>query len=586
MPTRIAPSPSFGLGLVEHALRLRLSVLAQRLSVSRVLGADDRGGEERGVHRAGATDRERADRDPRGHLHDGEQRVDPAQDLRLDRHAEHGEDRLGRAHAGQMRRAAGAGDDHLEAAPLGLRGVLEQQVRRAMRGHDARLERHAERFERECGVLHGLPIRLRAHDDADERTRHARDVYHIYNARMRRAWLLTFATSAASALLAYACASDEVRPDSAASDDAGAAPDTFVVPDAADAAEAASEPPPVDAGPDTSDAACVDTFGDGIPPDLACTGLYADWGAKTVALENKSYTPGLVLWSDGAEKARWLYLPPGAKIDTSNLDEWVFPVGTKVWKEFRLGGKRVETRMFWKRQADAGESDLDWAWTTYRWSADETHAPRQDDAVTNVNDAGYEIPEHLACYQCHKGRADALLGVEAVNLGNDGAQGVTLAALVDAGLLTSPPPSTSIAIPEDSTGHAKDAIGWLHVNCGTACHNANASAAATQSGLFMLLHASQLLSPDGGPEGGARVQDLDTYATAVNVPCNMQPYRGEGYYRIHAGDVALSLEVRLAETRDGGGSLDQMPPIVTHQVDVDGTSKLEAWVSALPEGGL
>ena len=48
--------------------------------------------------------------------------------------------------------------------------------------------------------------------------------------------------------------------------------------------------------------------------DLRCTGLYTDFASKALAPDNKEYTPGLVLWSDGADKTRWLYLPPGAKI--------------------------------------------------------------------------------------------------------------------------------------------------------------------------------------------------------------------------------------------------------------------------------
>ena len=32
------------------------------------------------------------------------------------------------------------------------------------------------------------------------------------------------------------------------------------------------------------------------------------------------------------------------------MDEWHFPVGTKVWKEFSRDGKRLETRLFWKTE--------------------------------------------------------------------------------------------------------------------------------------------------------------------------------------------------------------------------------------------
>src|SRR5262245_46399422 len=57
------------------------------------------------------------------------------------------------------------------------------------------------------------------------------------------------------------------------------------------------------------------------------------------------------LWSDGATKTRWVYLPPGTSIDARNDDNWEFPVGTRFWKEFAFNGRKVETRMLWKTSA-------------------------------------------------------------------------------------------------------------------------------------------------------------------------------------------------------------------------------------------
>ena len=77
-----------------------------------------------------------------------------------------------RTHARQMRCATGTSDDHFQPALLRRGRVFEQQIRRAMRAHDARLERNAQSLERYRGVRHRLPIGLRPHDDADQRTRH------------------------------------------------------------------------------------------------------------------------------------------------------------------------------------------------------------------------------------------------------------------------------------------------------------------------------------------------------------------------------------------------------------------------------
>jgi hypothetical protein len=83
---------------------------------------------------------------------------------------------------------------------------------------------------------------------------------------------------------------------------------------------------------------------EGVPPStLECTGLYANFASKEVAPNAFAYTPSSPLWSDGAEKQRWIELPSHTQIDISNPNEWVFPVGTKLFKEFRVNGRRVET---------------------------------------------------------------------------------------------------------------------------------------------------------------------------------------------------------------------------------------------------
>jgi len=152
------------------------------------------------------------------------------------------------------------------------------------------------------------------------------------------------------------------------------------------------------------------------PNELRCTGLYADWTAKTLAPDAVPFKPGVELWSDGADKHRWIYLPPGSKIDTSDPDEWKFPVGTKTWKEFRVNGRRVETRFYMKTSADQ------WAWTTYLWSNDETKADRLDTGKPNA-EGTYEVPKVDSCDQCHRGRKDKVLGVEAVALALPNAEG-------------------------------------------------------------------------------------------------------------------------------------------------------------------
>jgi hypothetical protein len=328
--------------------------------------------------------------------------------------------------------------------------------------------------------------------------------------------------------------------------------------------------------------ACSSTKEEGPPPynpncddvpnsgyaDLRCTGLYTDWATKTLSPDAHPYTPALPLWSDGADKARYLYLPPGAKIDTSSMDEWVFPTGTKVWKEFKLDGKRVETRLFYK-QTDK------WVWTTYRWSADESRAPRLDSGE-KVAGTTFEIPDQVGCDKCHRGRRDRLLGVEAIALGMDGAQGVTLASLVADGRLSNPPSKTKITLPEDQTGKAAAAVGYLHMNCGVSCHVNYSYVEGSESGLFTRISAAALLA------GPVAVKDLDIYKTAVGVKATHQQhytYVQQGYDLITPGNSAKSLVVALASLRDGK---EQMPPIGSHLADDVGLAAMKAWIDALP----
>jgi hypothetical protein len=336
---------------------------------------------------------------------------------------------------------------------------------------------------------------------------------------------------------------------------------------------------PNDAAPDAPKGrdCTADLDADGVPKHLDCTGLYADAASKTVRPENKAYTPGFTFWSDGAEKSRWVYLAPGAKIDISSFDEWKFPNGTKLWKEFRLGTKRIETRLYYK------EKDS-WRHTTYRWNDAETEAVRKDNGerVTVAGKADYEVPSTDQCNLCHIGRAEPVLGFDAVSLGVATAQGVTLATLAAEGRFATTPPATSITVPNDHDGKAAPAIGWMHANCGS-CHNANPNAGAQFTQLFLLLRPSRLL-----PEAGtALVRDLDSYKTTVNVQSTRPNFdAGANYVRIVPKDPASSILSILAGRRATGAmdpSADiQMPPVVTRAPDTQGVALLDAWINALP----
>jgi hypothetical protein len=344
-------------------------------------------------------------------------------------------------------------------------------------------------------------------------------------------------------------------------------------------ADASTDAPPrgidaatlVDSGaadaPDGAGDPCADA---GVPAStLACTGLYADFATKEVAGNALAYTPSSPLWSDGAQKQRWIELPPATQIDISNPDEWTFPVGTKVFKEFRLDGKRVETRMFQKAASNY------WVYATYAWNSDDSAATINFGGPVSVGDGGttWNIPTNDDCDECHRGRQDRILGFEQVGLGLPGAQGLTLAQLAEMGLVTPAPTNVSLTIGDDGTGLDALTLGWIHVNCGVTCHNANPQAAGYGAGMLLRLDPAQL---DGTPPSATT---WDILSTTIGVPCVSGSLVGQP--RIRPGDASSSVIYQLIHQR---GAL-QMPPIASVEVDTGDVAVVASWIQSMVVDG-
>jgi hypothetical protein len=307
---------------------------------------------------------------------------------------------------------------------------------------------------------------------------------------------------------------------------------------------------------------CTDA---GMPPStLECTGLYANFASKRIADDVHPYAPAVPLWSDGAAKQRWIHLPPGMTIDATNPSEWTFPVGTKLWKEFALDGKRIETRLFQKVFRNY------WVNATYQWNDDDsaTSISFGGDVPVGADGGSWHIPVPDECSQCHRGRSDRVLGFEQVNLGLPGATGLTLVELVLQGLIAPPPGVTSLHIGDDGTGVAAPALGWLHVNCGVTCHNGNENSTGYGAGMRLRLDPALL---DGRPVAG-----WDTIVTTANVATVSGSAMGQP--RIVPGDPADSVLVRLISER----GKEQMPPIASKLIDQTDVPKVVDWIAHMP----
>jgi hypothetical protein len=302
------------------------------------------------------------------------------------------------------------------------------------------------------------------------------------------------------------------------------------------------------------------------PVALACTGLYANWTQLALAPDVQPYQPGATMWADGADSSRWIWLPPGQKIDTTDLNNWSFPVGTKIWQEFRLLGQRIETRFLWK------EATSIWFRATFAWTDDQSAAPAVTAGVPNARGLPYEIPPVSDCEKCHGGEKDFVLGFEMVGLSMPQSSGLNLQALVQDKALSNPPVASASIPGTDPT--TIGALAFLHANCGTSCHNANPNAGASAYGLLLKLTA--------GTSGAlpSSAQQTDTWTTAYKVPSNLTPYGYDagGFWRIAPDDVAHSSIYWTASRRDG---VVQMPPIATHLVDQDDMALLNTWISSM-----
>jgi hypothetical protein len=289
-----------------------------------------------------------------------------------------------------------------------------------------------------------------------------------------------------------------------------------------------------------------------VPDRLSATGLYRDVRGEALADGVQPFAPRFALWTDGAAKRRWIYLPPRAQIDTRDPDAWNFPVGTKLWKELSYAGVRVETRMLYKHgpQRDA------WTPIAYVW-ADDGDAHARPDGVIDARHTGHAVPSAAACLGCHGGTPSGVLGFSAIQLprhAKDGA--LDLARLEAAHAVSRPLPANDL--PGDPATQA--ALGYLHANC-SHCHNQFRPAHTgprcfdPERAFSFLLRTGELASP------GATA----TFRTAIGPV-------------IEAGDPDASAILDRMQSRNLRFG---MPALGTDTVDRAGVQLIRTWIAAL-----
>ncbi len=317
----------------------------------------------------------------------------------------------------------------------------------------------------------------------------------------------------------------------------------------------------------------------GLPQHLGDTGLYVAGSLSQVSPDVLPFSPQYPLWSDGAAKRRWIWLPPGTSIDASAADAWEFPAGTRLWKEF-AHGDRLETR-YLERGADGK-----WRFGSYVWSADGTDAVLapargvRDLPAPNAPGARYTIPSEDDCRACHEGAPVPVLGFGALQLSPDRdplaphaervAGAVDLRSLTARGLLRNLPAALLARPPRiaATTPAERAALGYLHGNCGN-CHNNEGPLAVLEMTLAQRVAAPAADAPSSN----------NVLSSIVGRQSQFRPAGApRDAARIAPGHLDGSVIALRMSSRD---PLQQMPPLGTSAVDAEAVALLARWIESL-----
>jgi uncharacterized repeat protein (TIGR03806 family) len=314
-------------------------------------------------------------------------------------------------------------------------------------------------------------------------------------------------------------------------------------------------------------------------PTLDAYGLFRDAGAHQPNAGVTAYALNTPLFSDYAQKQRFVYLPPGKAAAYRATGVVDLPVGAVLIKTFAYPAdfrrpdaevKAVETRLLIHKASG-------WVPLTYVWNADQTQAVLKRAGyrtpVAFTDKAGqpvsfsYAVPNVNQCKECHAlNGAITPIGPKARNLNGDLAYAEgpenQLAHWTRIGMLTgAPPPSQVPATPrwDDASAPLKArAEAYLDGNC-AHCHNP--AGLASNSGLYLELERADPVARGLGKRpvaAGRASADLD--------------------YDIAPGRPDASIMVHRMASHDPG---IMMPEIGRSLVHDDGVALIKAYIAAL-----
>lgn len=272
------------------------------------------------------------------------------------------------------------------------------------------------------------------------------------------------------------------------------------------------------------------------------------------------YGVNLPLWSDGADKLRWMALPDGTTVHIADDGSFVFPVGSVLMKQFSVAGARVETRLLMLHD------DGNWGGYSFAWNGTDAALLPSSSAV-EVGGLTWTFPSRSECLRCHTEAAGRVLGPRVLQLNGDFTypNGVTanqLDTLGAVGVFDNPVAGAQPAYPHlDDADTSDEAVAdraraYLAVNC-AMCHAPD----GTGGGSMDLRYDTPFLDMglcDTPPNDG----DLGVADARLLAPG--EPERSILSVRMHATDVS------------------RMPAIGSHVVDEVGVAAVDAWIRSVP----
>ncbi|HAV80033.1 MAG TPA: hypothetical protein DCX55_04855, partial [Erythrobacter sp.] len=212
-------------------------------------------------------------------------------------------------------------------------------------------------------------------------------------------------------------------------------------------------------------------MGDGMPRLLSDYGFFDDAGAQLPVAGVHPYRLNTPLYSDGAEKLRFVYRAAGTQFGAQGEGLLDLPVGTALIKTFAFGEgserRLIETRVLLHR-ADG------WLALPYLWNDEQTDAQlavvgARIDLTTPAGQAiSYRVPNKNQCKECHGLSGEVVpIGPKARNLSH-----AWLSRMVaDGHLDTMPQDADQLPLWEarESAPLTAAARAYLDVNC-AHCH--------------------------------------------------------------------------------------------------------------------